>query len=208
MESLIEVISHHAPYAHWTIFGLILLAGFNVPISADLMVILSAVLAATIVPDHTIHLFLAVYIGCYLSAMIAYWVGRLVGPRLCELPLFSKLLTPSRLNKIKSFYDKHGLLTLLVGRFIPFGVRNCLFFTSGITRMPFTRFILYDFFACTLWACTAFWLFYFIGQNIQTLWHYVKTFNLIIFSAFGVTVIGTIWYKMRKKGRLSTPEKG
>lgn len=199
MEDLAAIITHHAHNAHWYIFIAIILAGFNIPLSADVLILLAAIIAATIVPEHAWLLFFSVLIGCYLSAMCAYWFGRLLGSALSERKFFSKIINPQRLEKIKQFYEKYGLWTLVVGRFIPFGVRNCIFMSSGMSKLHFGKFILMDAVACAIWCSSAFYLFYTLGQNYDVIWHYLKAFNLIIFAAFSVTVIGLIWYKIRKK---------
>lgn len=201
MEQLTEIISHHAHNAHWYIFIAIILAGFNIPLSADVLILAAAILAATIVPENTWLLYGSVLIGCYLSAMCAYWLGRLLGSTLAKTKFFGKLISPERLSKIKGFYDKYGLWTLVIGRFIPFGVRNCIFMSSGVSKVHFGKFILMDAVACTLWSSVCFYLFFTLGQNFDTVWHYLKTFNLVVFAAFSVTVIGFIWYKSRKKTR-------
>jgi membrane protein DedA with SNARE-associated domain len=201
MEQLTEIITQHAHKAHWYIFAAIILAGFNVPFSADLLILAAAVLAATIIPEHTWILFFSILFGCYFSAMCAYWVGRLIGKAMSKRKFFSKLLGKERLSKIKKFYEKYGLWTLVVGRFIPFGVRNCIFMSSGMSKLHFGKFVLMDALACSLWCSLCFYLFYTLGQNYETIWHYLKTFNLLIFVAFSVTVIGFIWYKIRKKTR-------
>jgi len=201
MHELIEIISYHAPNAHWYIFAALLLAGFNLPLSADVLILAAAFLAAKVVPENTWLLFASVLLGCYFSAMCAYWLGRLLGTSLAKLRFFSALLSPTKLAKIQNFYAKYGLWTFVIGRFIPFGVRNCIFMTSGISKMHFLKFILIDAVACTLWVTTSFYLFFILGQNVDTLWHRLKAFNLIIFTAFSVTVIGCIWYKSRKKTR-------
>src|SRR5262249_54530028 len=98
-----------------------------------------------------------------------------------------------------SFYEKHGLLTLMIGRFIPFGVRNGIFMTTGLSKMPFMVFALRDALACFLWCSVTFSLFYTLSQHKDILLASFKTFNLLIFLAFSVTVIGVIWYKRRTK---------
>lgn len=205
MEQITEIISHHASNAHWYIFIAIVLAGFNIPFSADLLILIAAVLAATIVPENAWILFVSVLFGCYFSAMCAYWMGRLLGSTLGKTKFFSKMFNKQRLSKIKGFFDKYSFWTLVIGRFIPFGVRNCIFMTSGMSKMPFGKFILMDALACALWCSTCFYLFFTLGQNYETLWHYLKTFNLLIFVAFSVTVIGVIWYKSRRKPRTAKP---
>jgi membrane-associated protein len=201
MESLVEIITHHAHHAHWYIFIAIILAGFNLPFSADILILLSAILAATIVPEHAWLLFFSILIGCYLSAMCAYWLGRLLGSTLCKKTFFAKLFHAQRLAKIKTFYEKYGLWTLVIGRFIPFGVRNCIFMSSGMSKLHFGKFILMDAIACSLWCSSIFYLFFTLGQNYEVIWHYLKTFNLLIFVAFSVTVISFIWYKSKKRSR-------
>ena len=47
-----------------------------------------------------------------------------------------------------------------------------------------------------------FYLFYSLGKNFEELVKYAKMFNILIFSAFSVTVIGVIWYKKVKKKRI------
>jgi membrane protein DedA with SNARE-associated domain len=203
METLISIITEHAHHAHWFVFGAIILAGLNIPISIDLLILLSAFLAAAIIPEHTLYLFLSCMLGCWLSGSLAYWVGRLLGPQLCKMPLISRLINMQRIERMKQFYKKYGMRTLILGRFIPFGVRNCIFMSSGMSKMHFGKFILIDALACSLWCSLAFSIFYFLGHNYQLIWHYLKTFNLLVFGAFSVTVIIFIWYKSRKKSKVS-----
>lgn len=199
MESFLSWITEHARHAHWLIFLGILLAGFNIPISADLLIIAAAVLAATIVPENLWLLFGSIFLGCLFSAHIAYWLGRLVGPQLCKWKIFSKILSAERLSRIQKFYEKHGLLTLVIGRFIPFGVRNAIFMTTGMSRVSFLKFALRDFFACLFWASICFSSFYAVGHSYETIKQFMQSFRLLLFLAFGVTVIGFIWYKKRRK---------
>ncbi len=199
MDYFSQIIANHAHNAHWYIFVAIILAGFNIPFSTDVIILAAAILAATIIPENTWLLYFCILFGCYFSAMCAYWLGRLLGSALSKKKFFCKLMSPQRLLKIKQFYGKYGLWTLVLGRFIPFGVRNCIFMSSGMSKVPFGKFILMDALACFLWCSSCFYLFFTLSQNYELIWHYLKTFNLLIFAAFSVTVISFIWYKSRKK---------
>ncbi len=199
MESLLNWIIGHASHSHWLIFCGILLAGFNIPISADLLIIAAAVLAATVVPENLWFLFASVLLGCLFSAHIAYWLGRLVGIQLLKWKFFSKILPPERLARIQKFYDRHGLLTLIIGRFIPFGIRNAIFMTTGMSKVSFIKFALRDLLACSLWTAICFSSFYALGASFDAIKQFMQSFHILLFLAFGVTVIGFIWYKKRKK---------
>lgn len=202
MDFLIQLITDHAAYAHWIVFGALMLAGINVPISEDLMIIISALLAATIVPENTEKLFIAVFLGCYISDWASYWIGRSFGRKLWDIKWFAKTVDAKRLEQIQNYYKKYGFWTLLVGRFIPFGVRNCLFLTAGMGKMSFPKFLLSDGIACIISNTVLFSIAYSLGKNYQSLISGIKFFNIFIFALFVVLVISVIWYKrMSKKHR-------
>ena len=198
MEQILNFIIEHRSYAPWITCGLILLAGFNFPISIDIIIVISAFLAATTLTEQAMSFYLSILIGTYFSAWIAYWLGRTLGSKLLKLRWFSKILHQERLKKVHLFYDKHGFFTLLLGRFIPFGVRNCIFITTGMSRSNFKKFALRDCVACFAWVTICFYSFYTLGMNYQILLNHLKIVNLVIFSAFSVTVIGVICYKKHK----------
>ena len=198
MDTIIPFIFAHAQYAHWIVFGALMLAGLNVPISEDLMIIFSAVLASTVIPENTYKLFLAVFLGCYLSDWICYWIGRHFGPKLWNIRWFAKTFEQKKIDRVHEYYAKYGFLTLLVGRFIPFGVRNGLFLTAGLGKMPFGKFLLSDGIACAFSNTTLFSLAYLAGKNYEALLASLKTFNIFLFGAFVIAIIGFIWYKRKK----------
>jgi membrane protein DedA with SNARE-associated domain len=197
--NFVEIIQEHAHHAHWFVFGGALLAGLNFPMSIDLLMIASAIIAATMLPEHTLHLFLAIWLGCLTSAWISYAIGKTAGVKLANTRLFKKILAPKRLEQIKNFYQKFGIWTFIVGRFIPFGVRNCLFMSSGMSAIPFRQFVWKDGLACTIWSSVCFGSFYALGKNIDLLYTQVKLLNALIFGAFVVTVIASFWYKKKKQ---------
>ncbi|MEM7174801.1 MAG: DedA family protein [Chlamydiota bacterium] len=201
MDTLLNLITAYSAYAPWAIFALLLLAGCNIPVSIDLLMVTSAVLAATTIPEATASLYLSMLFGCYFSAWIAYWIGRKIVPKLCQAKWFSKILSEQRATRIQIFYQKHSWLTLILGRFIPFGIRNGIFMTVGMSKMPFSRFIVRDGISCFFWTTICFTTYYYLGLNYQTLSARVKMINLGIFLAFSVTVIVYLWYKKYKKSR-------
>ncbi|NGX39108.1 MAG: Inner membrane protein [Chlamydiae bacterium] len=201
MEKWLVFIQNHAAHAHWFLFGATLLAGLNIPISIDLLMIIAATLAAKVVPEHTALLFFAMFFGCIFSAWIAYFLGKKLGTKLLQWPLFSKIFSKKRLAKVKAFNKKRGSFAFIIARFIPFGVRNVLFMVSGMSRTPFKKFALWDAIGCGLWCSLSFFLYYTLGKNIELLYTRVKMVNLLLFAAFSVTVIGIIWYKKKKPAK-------
>lgn len=201
MEDWIGQAAAHIEYAHWIFFALLMLAGLNVPFSEDLIVITAGALAATLSPISPWIFYLIIFLGCWISAWEAYWIGRLIGPKLYEIRWFSWILTRERIERLHLLYEKFGIYTFLVGRFIPGGFRNVLFMSSGMGKMPFSLFLLRDTPACLLSSSVLFSLGFFFGQNLEELTTSFKAWSfwvLLIFLAILVATLVIYWGKKRK----------
>ncbi len=196
MEELLQLIQANIQYAHFIIFGTLLLAGLNIPVSEDAMLFISAILASQN-PEYLTHLFIGVYLGAYFSDLICYSLGRVFGPKLFEIRFFANMVPPARITKISNYYQKYGVITLILGRFIPFGVRNALFLTAGLGKMNFAKFALSDLLACTISSISFFSLYYFYGENVIA---YVKQANILLFSLVFVMLL-VFWYKRRQRAK-------
>jgi len=198
MEELIQIIQANIQYAHYIIFGTLLLAGLNIPVSEDAMIFISALLASKN-PDYLPHLFIGVYLGAYFSDLICYSLGRFLGPKLFEIRFFATMVPPERITKISAFYQKYGVITLILGRFIPFGIRNALFLTAGLGKMNFIKFALSDLLACTISTVSFFTLYYHYGESVI---NYIKQANILIFALMFI-LLGVFWYR-KKRGQKVT----
>jgi len=195
MDQLIIYIQQNVLIAPWIIFGLLLLAGFNLPVSEDIMLFVSGVLASKY-PEHTIGLFTGVFMGAYLSDLICYgFMGRYLGTKIFKIKFFASLVTPEKIEKVSKFYEKYGVMTLIIGRFIPFGLRNALFFTAGFSKMNAWRFALSDLLACTLSSAFFFNLYKYYGDRVIV---YVKQGNIVLFVVLLLVAL-YFWRKNSKK---------
>lgn len=190
MESLIHFACTHAHSAHWIFFLLLMLAGLNIPISEDIILLTSGVIASICIPEETLHLFCWVFAGCWLSAWEAYAIGRFFGPKIYDIRWFRHIITKERIERLHHYYEKFGVFTFIVGRFIPGGVRNALFMTAGLGKMPFWKFILRDGFACLISSTVIFSLGYSLGQNYHVVLHYFKTYNEIVVGIILLVILG------------------
>ena len=198
MESLLEMICNYAEHGHWIIFVLLLLAGLNIPFSEDLLVITGGILVNTCVPENFSKMFIWLFFGCWLSAWEAYWIGRNLGPKLYTNRWFQLFITPQKIERLHYYYEKFGLLTFMVGRFLPGGVRNGLFMTSGLGRMPFLTFIARDGFACLFSTSTLFYLGFIFGENHELLIKYLKRYEHIVLGLIACALLTSLFLTIRR----------
>jgi membrane-associated protein len=200
MESFLQFICAHAHDAWWILFCLLMLAGLNVPISEDLVLLIAGIIGSTCLQGEWHHLFFWVWLGSYVSAWEAYWVGRLLGPKLYKVRWFGHVITPHRIERINHYYEKFGIFTFVVGRFCPGGIRNALFMTAGLGKMPFPKFIFRDGIACFFSSNVLFHIGFQFGKHHEALLHYFFTYEKIVLTVVCVaiaTVIGFIWFKKK-----------
>ena len=179
-----ELLFNAAHYVHFISFGLLFLAGFNLPVSEDIVYIVSASIAATIVPENTHKIFAGCFAGAYISDVMAYFIGRFViGDILLKHPSLSKLaiikhgFSEERVLRLKNYFDKYGLKTLFFGRFVP--MRNILFMTCGFTKMRLRNFLIVDICALTFTSIILFSIGYSLGENYDIIFPYIKRYNAV-----------------------------
>jgi len=203
MESFFQFVCQHADHAHFIIFGLLMLAGLNVPISEDFLLITAGAIANLCIPEHKLYLFAWVFAGCWISAWEAYAVGRILGPKLYKIKWFSHILPPERIDRLHHYYEKFGIFTFIIGRFIPGGVRNALFISSGLGKMPFLKFILRDGIACLISSTTIFLLGYVFAEYYDEVIAYLKKYNqLALFIFLALVTTGICIFFTRKSSKI------
>jgi membrane protein DedA with SNARE-associated domain len=195
VDQIIEFVNANVQYAHWIMFFALIAAGFNLPVSEDALIFIAALLSVKN-PEYQTKLMAGVFAGAYISDLICYgFCGRYLGPRLFSIPAFRKFIDQKKIDKVSSFYERYGTLTLLFGRFIPFGVRNALFLAAGLGKMNAWKFAIADLIACSLSFSLFFWLYYTYGTAVVD---YVKHGNMALFGGF-LLVVTIFWWRKRAK---------
>ena len=185
------------------LFGL-LLAGLNLPVSEDLIIITSALLSHE-EPSIMIPSLVAIYIGVVGTDLFVYWLGGKVRKGAGKTRFFSRLVPEKTLDRMHYYLDKYGIFTFIACRFIPFGIRNTLFFTSGFFMLRLRDFLIYDIVAALISINTLFFLTYQFGENAR---RPIKIAGIILFiiAVSGVLTLIIRFVVLWKKRKNSSPD--
>ena len=162
LDRLNEFISYFPLFA----FIALMLAGLNFPISEDLLIVSGALICQadeTMLPITLVM----IYAGVLLSDFVSFGLGRLVGKGALKLNFVKNALEHRYIGRLKTNFERHGMLTFIACRFIPLGVRNALFMSSGFFGLPLKRFALYDVIASLISVNTLFWLVFMFGEEAE-----------------------------------------
>jgi membrane-associated protein len=189
MQYIIDIIISAGSMLPFISFLLLVLSGLNLPISEDIVVIVSAAIASSHARENSVNIFIGCFLGAYTGDLIIYSIGRFAGRRILNMSLFKKFITMERIRKIEGYFDEYGGKTIFFGRFIPFGVRNGIFFTAGLAGMTLPGFLAYDFMALCITSAIQFSLGYKLGENYSSIIPYLNRYKLIILSILIIIII-------------------
>jgi membrane-associated protein len=108
----------------------------------------------------------ALSLAAFLGNVVGYEIGRALGPPLYQRD--GRLLKRSYLDQTRDFFDRHGKLALVLGRFVPI-VRTYVTVVAGVTRMERRRFFVWSGVGAVLWVTIVTLLGYFLGAAFPSL---------------------------------------
>jgi membrane protein DedA with SNARE-associated domain len=184
--------------------GLIALEDFGVPVPGETVLILAALLAGA----GRFNIWLVALIG-FLAAVlgdnIGFAIGHFGGRPLAERYGRYILLTPERLDKATSFFERHGGKIIIVARFIE-GLRQANGIIAGISGLHWAKFLVFNAIGAALWVALWTALGYFSGSNINTIYNTATRYSTYLAIAVGVLILGYIAVRLiRRTRRARTP---
>jgi membrane-associated protein len=139
-----------------------LAVGFFLP--GDSLLVVSGLFAAA----HKLNIWLvliAFFLGSVIGDSTGYWTGRVMGKTLFNRES-SWIFKPSRVQKAHAFFEKYGVKTVILARFVPI-VRTFAPLVVGAAEMPYSRFLPFSIIGGLLWICSMVLAGYFLGGVIE-----------------------------------------
>ena len=131
-----------------------------------------------------------------------YWIGRYFGPRVFQWEN-SRLFNRDAFDKAHAFYERHGAMTIVVTRFLPF-LRTFSPFVAGVAAMTHGRFQAYNIGGGLLWVISLTQAGYWFG-NIPWIRNNLTAIvlALIIIPGLPAVVVGVRQYLATRRRRAS-----
>src|SRR3982750_1924738 len=141
-----------------------LAVGFFLP--GDSLLVVSGLMARTL-PDklNIVYVMIAFFAGSVIGDNTGYWTGRMMGKTLFNRES-SRIFKPSRVAKAHAFFEKYGVKTVILARFIPI-VRTFAPLVIGAAEMPYSRFLPFSIVGGFLWISSMVLAGYFLGGVIE-----------------------------------------
>jgi membrane protein DedA with SNARE-associated domain len=198
MHDIFAGICQYVEYYPFIAFGALMLAGLSVPISEDLIIITGALICQG-KPSMLVPIFAATYAGVVISDYFPYLLGKYIRKGTIKSNFSARFFSPRKIVRIHSYLKKYGIFTFIVGRFIPFGVRNTMFLTAGLFDLRLRRFALYDTTAATISVSALFFLAYYFGDAVEKPFQAVGIALFVLLLSLLTFVVIRIVGKVRRR---------
>ena len=187
-------------YGYAVVFLFVAIESLGIPLPGETVLVTAAALAA--LGHLSIWWVIAVAAaGGIIGDAAGYWIGRLGG--LALLKRYGRFVhfDERKLEKVRSFFDRHGSKAVFFGRFIAL-LRTWAALLAGTAEMPYGVFTVYNVLGGITWASLFGTLGYVFGRSLPLLERYIGQASLAVVLLIALVVglwLGWRWFNANRE---------
>jgi len=184
-------------HGYWALAFTLLLENAGVPLPGETMLLFASFLAFE---NDGLSLGLIILVAtaaCTLGDNLGYWIGNRGGRPLLHRYQKTFRISDERVTRGEQLFERFGPLTVFFARFV-FGMRILAGPLAGVLRMPWRRFVLFNFLGAIVWVTVISCAGYFFGQHWQHLLQIVSRMNAAVF-VVAVVLLLLLWRRNAKR---------
>ncbi|MEH7114673.1 DedA family protein [Neobacillus niacini] len=140
---------------------------------------------------------LTVFVSGGAGITVTYWIGKAGGYKLIEKYGKYIHLGPERYKKTAAWFERSGSKLLIFAYFIP-GVRHFTGYVSGISRMPFRKFIIPAYTGSFLWGFCFITLGKVLGPRWEVFHQAARKYFILFIIVIVILLVGYFTYRYYK----------
>jgi membrane protein DedA with SNARE-associated domain len=197
-EQLFELLRQYFDaYGYWTLVVVLLLENAGLPLPGETTLLVASFLAYS---ERELQLRYIIPIGiaaCTVGDNLGYLVGYRGGRPLLDWYCRFFHIRPRTISRAERRFERYGAVTIFFARFL-FGMRIIAGPMAGVLRMPWKKFLLFNFLGATAWVTAISVLGYVFGSQWERLLYLLKGAQLLVLALLVLIVIW-LWYRRRHR---------
>ncbi len=185
-------------YGYWVIFFGVMLENAGIPIPGETVLLFAGFLAY----HGKIGLFPSILVaiaGATLGDSLGFLIGHFGGRPFVDRFIRRFPVVQKSFDHSQALFLKYGQWAVFTGRFIT-GLRMFAGILAGLFRMPYRRFLVFNFSGATVWAVAIIYVGFLFGNSWQLVQQHIVRVNEIALAAVIVAVlIAVASYYLKKK---------
>jgi membrane-associated protein len=194
---LFEMLRNYlALWGYWAVGAALLLENAGLPVPGETILLLASFLAYS---EHKLALPWIIVVGLCAATLgdnIGFAIGSYGGRPLLERYQRTLRIRPAVIARGEELFARYGAATIFVARFIA-GLRIIAGPLAGVLRMPWRKFLIFNFLGAVLWVTVIASVGYLFGKHWDALVDLVQDANLAV-AIVVVVVCVFFWWKRRR----------
>jgi membrane protein DedA with SNARE-associated domain len=186
-------------HGYWTVFVALLLENAGIPVPGETILLFASFLAFSEQDLRVPYIILVGVAAATLGDNIGYFIGYKGGRRLLDRYRHFFRIPEHIIAKGEHAFEKHGSLTIFFARFV-FGMRIVAGPLAGVMRMPWKRFVLFNFLGAGVWVTVITLIGYKFGEEWERMIKVMGRVNLVI-GVIALYVGVVLWRRYRSRRR-------
>jgi membrane protein DedA with SNARE-associated domain len=184
-------------YGYWAIGAALLLENAGVPVPGETILLLASFLAYS---EHKLGLPWIILVGVCAATLgdnLGFAIGFYGGRPLLERYQKTLHIRAGVIARGEELFARYGAAAIFVARFIA-GMRIIAGPLAGVLRMPWRKFLVFNFLGAVLWVSAIASVGYLFGKHWDALVDLVQDANLAI-AIVALVVAALFWWRRRKR---------
>ena len=195
--SIAEILRHALiHYGYWAVAAMLFIENVGVPVPGETTLLIASFLAYSgselQLPWIILVATAVTTIGGSLGFVLGYYEGR---------PLLERSERVFRISRGtivrgENLFARFGPVTIFFARFV-FGLRIIAGPMAGVLRMPWRKFLLWNFLGATVWVTTISGVGYLFGRHWHLLERAIRRFDIAVVIVGGIALLFWWWRSRR-----------
>ncbi|MGP0018823.1 MAG: DedA family protein [Candidatus Sulfotelmatobacter sp.] len=183
-------------YGYWAVGGALLLENAGLPLPGETILLMASFLAYS---EHDLRLPWIIAVASAVTTVggsLGYALGQYGGRPLLERYQRVFRIRQTTVARGEGLFEKYGSVTIFFARFV-FGLRLIAGPLAGVLRMPWRKFLVWNFLGATAWVTVISGAGYLFGQHWGRLERAVQRFEVGV-AILVVLVAAWLWWRKRR----------
>jgi membrane-associated protein len=186
-----------AHYGYWAVAAALLLENTGIPVPGETILLLASFLAYS---RDELQLSWIIAIGIVAATIgdnLGFVAGYYGGRRLLDRYQNIFRIKNATLLRGEQLFAHYGAATIFFARFV-FGMRVIAGPMAGVLRMPWKKFLIFNFLGAALWVSVISVAGYLFGRHWDRLENAIKRFDLAAAVGAALVIVVLWWWNRRK----------
>jgi membrane protein DedA with SNARE-associated domain len=191
-------------YGYWAVAFTLLLENMGIPLPGETILLIASFMAYS---EHDLKLsWIVIFatVACTIGDNLGYALGFRGGRALLNRYQSFFRIRPLTIQRGERLFERYGAVTVFFARFV-FGMRIVAGPLAGVLRMPWRKFLVFNFLGAAVWVTVISGAGYLFGQHWEKVARGLKRLDVVLI-VMALLLVAWRWWRSRRHNGVAPRE--